>query len=201
MNIGEQIAKYRKERHLTQEQLGEALGVTNRTVSKWESGVSSPGVDLIPTIVSALGISLDQLFGTDTQRDTAAISKIIKDMTLEITDAIEYAIRDAARDTLPDALHGALEELLPEYVSESASQEHHSLSVFSKNKTRICIFRGKGQVNGPCTFNNVPNRWIVQVNNPGDNVNVGDYDSKEEAADALERIFKAYSNGITKIEL
>ena len=54
MKIGEQIAKYRKERHLTQEQLGEAVGGTNRTVSKWEAGVSTPGVDLIPSIASAL---------------------------------------------------------------------------------------------------------------------------------------------------
>ena len=41
--IGEQIAFYRKKKHLTQEQLGEALGVTNRTVSKWEAEASSPG--------------------------------------------------------------------------------------------------------------------------------------------------------------
>ena len=62
MNIGQQIAKYRKEKRLTQEQLGEAVGVTSRTVSKWETGLSLPDVDLIPSIASALGITLDELF-------------------------------------------------------------------------------------------------------------------------------------------
>ena len=57
MNIGQQIAKYRKEKRLTQEQLGEAVGVTSRTVSKWETGLSLPDVDLIPSIASALGIT------------------------------------------------------------------------------------------------------------------------------------------------
>ncbi len=63
MNIGQQIAKYRKEKRLTQEQLGEAVGVTGRSVSKWEVGLSSPGVDLIPSIAATLGITLDELFG------------------------------------------------------------------------------------------------------------------------------------------
>ena len=48
MDIGKQIAKFRKEKNITQEQLGETVGVTNRTVSKWEQGVSLPGIDLVP---------------------------------------------------------------------------------------------------------------------------------------------------------
>ena len=67
MFIGRQIAKYRKEKRLTQEQLGDAVGVTNRTVSKWESGTTSPGVDLIPSIAFALGVSTDRLFGIESQ--------------------------------------------------------------------------------------------------------------------------------------
>ena len=65
MNIGQKIAAFRKEKHITQEQLGEAVGVTNRTVSKWESGVSSPGIELIPSIAASLGVSLDSLFGIE----------------------------------------------------------------------------------------------------------------------------------------
>ena len=40
MKIGKFIAALRKEKCLTQEQLGEKLGVTNKTVSRWENGVS-----------------------------------------------------------------------------------------------------------------------------------------------------------------
>lgn len=39
-NIGKFIAQLRKEKGLTQEQLGEQLGITGKAVSKWETGVS-----------------------------------------------------------------------------------------------------------------------------------------------------------------
>lgn len=39
-SVGELIYKKRKEKGLTQSQLGEMLGVSNKAVSKWENGVS-----------------------------------------------------------------------------------------------------------------------------------------------------------------
>ncbi len=38
--IGNFITKKRKEQNLTQEQLAERLGVSNKTISKWETGIS-----------------------------------------------------------------------------------------------------------------------------------------------------------------
>ena len=63
MSIGKNIARYRKAKGLTQEQLGELLGVTNQAVSKWELGVSMPDVMLLPKISKALGITLEALYG------------------------------------------------------------------------------------------------------------------------------------------
>lgn len=40
LTIGKFVAQKRKEKNLTQEQLAEKLGVSNKTVSKWECGVS-----------------------------------------------------------------------------------------------------------------------------------------------------------------
>ena len=42
MKTGKFIADLRKEKGLTQEQLGEKIGVTNKTVSRWETGVYLP---------------------------------------------------------------------------------------------------------------------------------------------------------------
>ena len=63
MSISENIAKYRKAKGFTQEQLGELLGVTNQAVSKWESAVSMPDVMLLPKITNVLGITLEDLYG------------------------------------------------------------------------------------------------------------------------------------------
>lgn len=40
--IGRYIARKRKEQNLTQEQLSEQLGVSNKTISKWENGLTQP---------------------------------------------------------------------------------------------------------------------------------------------------------------
>ncbi len=65
MSISENIAKYRKKKGFTQEQLGEWLGVSNQAVSKWELGVSMPDVMLLPRIAETLGITLNTLYGID----------------------------------------------------------------------------------------------------------------------------------------
>ncbi len=40
IKIGKFLAKLRREKNYTQEELGERIGVTNKTISRWENGVS-----------------------------------------------------------------------------------------------------------------------------------------------------------------
>ena len=56
------ITRLRKERGLTQEQLGQLVGVSAQAVSKWEKG-GAPDVDLLPVLADRLGVSMDALFG------------------------------------------------------------------------------------------------------------------------------------------
>lgn len=60
-NIGKKIAFFRKQLNLTQEQLGEKLCVSSKTISKWERGVSLPDILSIPKICDVLGIGVDEL--------------------------------------------------------------------------------------------------------------------------------------------
>ncbi|MCI9444031.1 MAG: helix-turn-helix transcriptional regulator [Oscillospiraceae bacterium] len=62
--IGEQITRYRKEKNLTQEELGRAAGVSTQAVSRWENG-GAPDVALLPAIADKLGVTIDALFGRD----------------------------------------------------------------------------------------------------------------------------------------
>lgn len=56
------ITRLRKERGLTQEQLGQLVGVSAQAVSKWEKG-GAPDVELLPVLADRLGVSIDTLFG------------------------------------------------------------------------------------------------------------------------------------------
>ena len=60
--IGKFIAECRKEKHLTQEQLAEKLGITYKAVSKWECGKGLPDVSLFKELCDILGITLNDLF-------------------------------------------------------------------------------------------------------------------------------------------
>ncbi len=63
MSIGQNIAKFRKEKDFTQEELGVLLGVSNQAVSKWENEIAMPDVMLLPDIASVLGVTLEMLYG------------------------------------------------------------------------------------------------------------------------------------------
>src|SRR5699024_3142268 len=64
MGIGAHIARYRKAAGLTQEELGQAVGVSTQAVSRWECG-GTPDVALLPSIADRLGVSIDALFGRE----------------------------------------------------------------------------------------------------------------------------------------
>ena len=189
---------------MTQEQLGESLGVTNRTVSTWEAGVSSPGIDLIPLIASALGITLDSLFGIESMREPAERSD-------SITEAVTAAIHQALPRALEDALEDALENYLMDHDAISVGNEGYYLSVLSRNKATMCRFYGQGMVYGPVSSNRMSNgsqtsyqgseKWFIYAKNTEGATHLGDYFSKEEAVADLERLFLAYSRKESEIIL
>lgn len=73
--IGRFIAALRKERNLTQEQFAETLGVTNRTISRWENGRCMPDLSLLGIIADELGVSISELLNGRrmTQDDMVAL--------------------------------------------------------------------------------------------------------------------------------
>ncbi|MBR2923856.1 MAG: helix-turn-helix domain-containing protein [Clostridia bacterium] len=62
-SIGIKILTLRKNKHLTQAQLAEALSVTPQSISKWENQLSAPDLSLLPMIARFFGITMDELFG------------------------------------------------------------------------------------------------------------------------------------------
>ncbi|MDR6887893.1 MULTISPECIES: helix-turn-helix domain-containing protein [Variovorax] len=71
------IKKLRNDRKLTQKQLGEALGVTLRTIVRWEQGEGEPGIADLLTLARYFGVSIDQLIGELLpEEDLGALPKV-----------------------------------------------------------------------------------------------------------------------------
>lgn len=74
MTLGERIAQARKQAGLSQEQLGEKLGVSRQAISKWESGQNNPDVAYVAEMCRLFGISSDWLLlGLENAQEKAPV--------------------------------------------------------------------------------------------------------------------------------
>jgi len=67
--VGERIAKLRKSHNMTQKQLADELSVTYKAVSKWETGAGLPDIAILPTLASALNVSVDEIVSGSSNDD------------------------------------------------------------------------------------------------------------------------------------
>lgn len=86
--IGQQIKKFRMAKGITQEQLGNLVGVTTQAVSKWERG-GTPDAELLPKLSEVLSVSIDTLFGLGDENLALTVARRIHEM--EDKDAYPFA--------------------------------------------------------------------------------------------------------------
>ena len=67
MDLGSKILELRKKQQLSQEKLGEKVGVTRQTISNWELNETLPDTKQLIALSQALLISIDELVGNNTQ--------------------------------------------------------------------------------------------------------------------------------------
>lgn len=69
--IGSYIAQKRRAQNLTQEQLAEQLGVSNKTISKWENGKCMPDYSIIQKLCTTLHVTLSELMDGEDAGDSS----------------------------------------------------------------------------------------------------------------------------------
>lgn len=97
VQIGKFIAELRKEQKLTQEQLGEKIGVTNKTVSRWETGTYLPPADALLCISRLFDVSINEILSgkrlsAKEYREAAEENLIqtVKTSSFSLKDKIEF---------------------------------------------------------------------------------------------------------------
>ena len=85
--VGEFLFELRKENQLTQEQLAEKLGVSNRSVSRWENGTTMPDLPMLLRICREFNVSISELIRAE-RKDTDS------DMDKNIPVILQLADRD-----------------------------------------------------------------------------------------------------------
>ena len=85
--IGEFLKELRKEKNLTQEQLAEQLNVSNRSVSRWETGRNMPDIGLLVEIAELYDVSIPEII--DGKRRSEKMNEEVKETALKLSDYAE----------------------------------------------------------------------------------------------------------------
>ena len=87
LRIGKFIADCRKEKGLTQWQLSEKLGITDKAISKWERGIAMPDTSIMLELCDILGISVNELLNGEKlnmENNNSKNEQLLLDMAKEI---------------------------------------------------------------------------------------------------------------------
>ncbi len=130
--IGLNIKQLRQEKHIKQETLADAIGVSAQAVSKWETGASDPDIALLPKLANYFGVSIDELFETPRAEKMERIQNMIWD---------ERRIAPETFDRTAAYLEGILKEdpkdaealtMLAELYNHRAHSDHENASYYAE---------------------------------------------------------------------
>lgn len=90
--VGIFIAKMRKRKHVTQVELGDILGVSDKSVSKWERGVNYPDIELLISLSEFLEVNLYELLNGELSNEWFCNKYCTKALTNKLLVYIIYYI-------------------------------------------------------------------------------------------------------------
>ena len=130
--IGMNIKQLRQEKHIKQDTLADAIGVSAQAVSKWETGASDPDIALLPKLATYFGVSIDELFEVPRAEKMERIQNMIWD---------ERRIHPETFDRTAAYLEGILKEdpkdaealtMLAELYNHRAHSDHENASYYAE---------------------------------------------------------------------
>ena len=116
IKTGKFLARLRREAGYTQERLGEKLGVSNKTVSRWETGAYLPPVEMLQAISDLYGVSINELLAGERLEGEAAyraaaeenLTQVMRESTFSLEERRAYYKKKWRRDHAPALLLGGI---------------------------------------------------------------------------------------------
>ena len=136
MEIGNQIKQLRLRRGITQEAMAQHLGITAQAVSKWERGVATPDIGMLPDISAYFGVTIDELFAISDETRMERIQNMLWDVRFldaaDVESAREFLLEKAARE--PN--NGNPHALLAQMENHMAKTHHAKAAEYAKEALR-----------------------------------------------------------------
>lgn len=91
--IGNFLAELRKSQNLTQEELGTEIGVTNKTISRWENGNYLPPIEMLQILSKKYDVSINEILSGKRLDNESYKSKAEENITIALTNSA-FSIKD-----------------------------------------------------------------------------------------------------------
>ena len=177
--FGERIYKLRNKFKISQSELGSMVGVSNKAVSKWETGASKPSINVINKLATIFRVSVDELLNDEIEHQitkivitggpcagkTTAQSWIQSEFTKKGYPVI--FIREGATDIINSGLnHDALtnnkdfQKAILKYQLERENIIYEACKKLKNNK--VLIVCDRGALDGKCYMSNIEFRQMLK---------------------------------------
>lgn len=130
--IGRFIAQNRKAKKLTQEALAEKLGITNKSISKWETGKGLPDASLFQPLCKILGISINELFAGERLNDETQ-----KEVSAHLIDLLASRLYDHDSGISYDTFLNALTRISETTILLSKFHTKEEAVAYLANETKL----------------------------------------------------------------
>lgn len=94
VKIGAFISELRKENNLTQQALGDKLGVTNKTISRWETGVYMPDIEMLQLLGKEFGVSVNEIIAGERISEESFKEKAEENLISAMKSKSSFSIKE-----------------------------------------------------------------------------------------------------------
>ena len=136
MEIGNQIKTLRQRRGITQEAMAQHFAITAQAISKWERGVATPDIAMLPAISAYFGVTIDELFALTDDTRMERIQNMLWDDRYydpaEVESTREFLLNKGKKE--PE--NGKVYEFLAEMENHLAHEHHEKAAEYAQEALR-----------------------------------------------------------------
>ncbi len=143
MNIGKKIKSLRLQKSVTQEELAGYLSISAQAISKWENGITTPDIQLLPELSAFFGVTIDELFDVADEKHLERIENMLQ--INKILSKVDYDYAEHfLKEKMEDNVHrGKALSLLAdlhnhEAVRHNEQAEYYAKEALKENPTVKC---------------------------------------------------------------
>ena len=167
MDIGNQIKQLRLRRGITQEAIAQHLGVTAQAVSKWERGVTTPDICMLPELSAYFGVTIDELFAISDDTRMERIQNMLWDVRFldpaEVESSREFLLKKAQMEPENGRPHELLADLENHLAREHQDQAAQYAKEALKRDPKLRYAHGEliGAMNGEIADWNASSNYLL----------------------------------------